>query len=265
MLRIGSRVDFPARTRYGRLVNDLYGMAQPPKEVSMKRVATSAALLAVLVLVPAGVAGGAPDSRHGPTKLTVWVGWSAGHELTAFKKLAAEYQSQHKDVSLSVVGGITDTKIVAAIRAGNAPDVVSSFNSYNVGVYCGTKGWIDLAPLLKQSNISASIFPSVAQYYTEYNGTRCALPLLADSYGLYYNSQLFKAAGITHPPRTISELTADAKKLTKFNSDGSIKVLGFDPFIGFYENVPERWAPAFGSKWLNASGHSILAKDPGWS
>ncbi len=120
----------------------------------MKRVATSAALLAVLVLLSAGAAGGAPAGKHGPTKLTVWVGWSAGHELTAFKKLAAEYQSQHKDVSLSVVGGITDTKIVAAIRAGNAPDVVSSFNSYNVGVYCGTKGWIDLAPLLKQSNIT---------------------------------------------------------------------------------------------------------------
>jgi len=82
-------------------------MAQLPKEVSMKRVATSAALLAVLVLLSAGAAGGAPAGKHGPTKLTVWVGWSAGHELTAFKKLAAEYQSQHKDVSLSVVGGIT--------------------------------------------------------------------------------------------------------------------------------------------------------------
>ena len=230
----------------------------------MKRVATSAALLAVLVLLSAGAAGGAPAGKHGPTKLTVWVGWSAGHELTAFKKLAAEYQSQHKDVSLSVVGGITDTKIVAAIRAGNAPDVVSSFNSYNVGVYCGTKGWIDLAPLLKQSNISASIFPSVAQYYTEYNGTRCALPLLADSYGLYYNKTLFKKAGITSPPKTISELTADAKKLTQRNPDGSLKVVGLDPFIGFYENVPERWAAAFGGKYIDAKGNAILADQAAW-
>src|SRR5260370_19955241 len=100
MLRICSRVDFPAGTRYGRLVNDLYGMAHLPKEVSMKRVATSAALLAVLVLVSAGVAGAAPDSRHGLTKLTVWDGWSAGPELNAFRKLAAEYQSPHKDLTL---------------------------------------------------------------------------------------------------------------------------------------------------------------------
>src|SRR5436305_9668252 len=170
-------------------------MGQPPsKEVSMKRVAQFAALLSVLALVAAGVAGGAPDSRHGPTKLTVWVGWSAGNELTSFKKLAAEYEGLHKDVKLSVVGGIVDTKIVAAIRAGTAPDVVSSFNSYNVGIYCGTGAWIDLNPLLKQSNISSSIFPPVANYYPQYGGKKCALPLLADAYGLYYHNTLIKKA-----------------------------------------------------------------------
>src|SRR5258708_19429050 len=121
MLRIGSRVDFPARTRYGRLVNDLYGIAQLPKEVSMKRVATSAALLAVLVLLSAGVAGGAPDSRHGPTKLTVWVGWSAGNELTSFKKLAAEYQSQHTDLTLSLVATIPDSQIAPALHPTPPP------------------------------------------------------------------------------------------------------------------------------------------------
>jgi multiple sugar transport system substrate-binding protein len=225
-------------------------------------------LLTLLVLCALGIAAvgatAATTKSSAPTKLTIWVGWTA-RELSVFKQVVAEYDQTHPSVQVSVVGNISDNKIVAAIRAGNAPDVASSFNSYDVGVYCGTGGWIDLAPLMKQSGVSANIIPGAPRYYTQYNGKRCALPLLADAYGLYYNSQLFKAAGITHPPRTISELTADAKKLTKFNSDGSIKVLGFDPFIGFYENVPERWAPAFGSNWLNGSGHSILAKDPGWS
>src|SRR5205807_6553230 len=135
------------------------------------------------------------------------------------------------------------------------------FNSYNVGVYCGTGGWIDLAPLMKQSGIQASMFPAATQYYTQYGGTRCALPLLADTYGLYYNKALFKAAGIAGAPKTMDELTADAKKLTKFNPDGSIKVLGIDPLIGFYENVPERWITSWGGKWLDSSKHAILAKD----
>src|SRR6202008_2198900 len=103
---------------------------------------------------------------------------------------------------------------------------------------------LTLKPFMARSHISTSIFPKATMYYTQYNGTRCALPLLADTYGLYYNKALFAKAHITHPPRTISELTADAKKLTQRNPDGSLKVVGLDPFIGFYENVPHSGAAA---------------------
>jgi multiple sugar transport system substrate-binding protein len=230
----------------------------------MKSVTLVAALLA-LTLTAAGAAAGSPQQHWAsPTKLTVWVGWSA-RELGVFKKVAAEYDKAHPDVTLGVVGSINDNKIVAAIRAGTAPDVVSSFNSYNVGVYCGTGGWIDLDPLLKQSGISTSIFPPAPNYYTQYGGKKCALPLLADTYGLYYNKKLFAKAGITSPPKTISQLTADAKKLTVRNPDGSLKVVGFDPFIGFYENVPERWITSYGGTYTDAKGHAHLATDPAWT
>jgi len=228
----------------------------------MKRVVSAAALLAVVALSVAAVAGGARQASS--TKLTVWVGWSAGKELVTFKKVAAEYDKAHPDVTLDVVGGIDDQKITSAIRAGNAPDVVSSFNSYDVGIYCGTGAWLDLKPYMSSSHISPSLFPKATQYYTQYNGKRCALPLLADTYGLYYNKALFAKAHITHPPRTISELTADAKKLTQRNKDGSLKVVGLDPLIGFYENVPERWAQAYGAKYIDANGHAILGKQAAW-
>src|SRR6266704_2384464 len=116
----------------------------------MKRVAVIAALLAG-VLAAVGVAAGARQAS--PTKLTVWVGWSA-RELSVFKKVTAEYDKAH-------------------------PDVPSSFNSYNVGIYCGTGGWIDLASYMQKSHISVSQFPPATQYYTQYGGERCALPLLA--------------------------------------------------------------------------------------
>src|SRR5437762_11891908 len=124
----------------------------------MKRVATTAALLAVIALAAATVASG---TRHAaPTKLSVWVGWSAGKKLVTFKQVAAEYDKQHPDVSLNVVGGITDQKIVAAMRAGGAPDCVSKNNSYNVGIYCSTGSCLDLKPFMYSSLISASNFPA---------------------------------------------------------------------------------------------------------
>jgi len=236
----------------------------------MRRMWRAAVLAGVLVLVAAGAAAGSRTSPAGtaakaaPTPLTIWVGWSA-RELSVFKSVVAEYDKKNPNVTVNVVGSINDNKIVAAIRAGTAPDVVSSFNSYNVGIYCGTGGWINLAPLMAQSHISASIFPAAPRYYTQYNGVRCALPLLADTYGLYYNKDMFAKAGIKSPPKTMSELAADAKKLTVRSSSGAIKVAGIDPMIGFYENVPERWITSFGGKWQDAKGNSILSKDPAWA
>ena len=165
----------------------------------MRRWQAVVGVTAALVIAAAIAAGTSLGSGHvakGPTKLTIWVGWSA-RELSVFTKVVNEYDKAHPEITVSVVGGINDNKIVAAIRAGNAPDVVSSFNSYNVGNYCGSGGWIDLGPLMKKDGISASDFPAATQYYTQYNGVRCALPLLADDYGLYYNKPLFAKAGIT--------------------------------------------------------------------
>ncbi len=228
-----------------------------------KRSAVVAVLVGALILAAAAAARGVQST--GPTKLTIWVGWSAGHELTSFQKLIAEYNASHKDVSVKVVGGIDDNKIVAAIRSGTAPDVVSSFNSYNVGNYCGSGGWIDLTSLMKKDNIPPSLFPKATWYYTGYAGKHCALPLLADVYGLYYNKKLFRAAGIKSPPRTMSQLAADAKKLTVRNKSGKISIAGFDPSIGFYENTPERWIQAYGGRWIDSKGHSLLGKDPAWA
>ena len=235
----------------------------------MKRVATAVFLLAALVLgapAAAGVSQGtnaAPAAQAGSTTLTVWVGWSA-RELSEFKKVVAEYDRRNANVTINVVGGINDDKIIAALRGGNAPDVVSSFTSSNVGVYCPSGGWIDLDPYLKRDKISTSIFPKATMYYTQYKGTRCALPLLADVYGFYYNKAMFRAAGLTRPPRTLGELTTYAKKLTTKNPDGSLKVVGFNPFFGFYQNTIGAYQPLVNAKWFDAQGKSSLSRDPKW-
>jgi multiple sugar transport system substrate-binding protein len=77
---------------------------------------------------------------------------------------------------------------------------------------------------------------------------------------------LFKKAGLTKPPKTFDELTRYAKKLTQRNKDGSLKVVGYNPVRTFYaENSAANYGHLFGAKWLDASGKSNLAKDPGWA
>ncbi len=235
----------------------------------MRRRATAVIALLVLVLVATvgAVSSSAAPDRTTATKLTVWVGWSAGTELKEFQALVAEYDKKNAGVEIKVVGGINDNKIIAALRSGTAPDVVSSFSSQNVGIYCPSGGWIDLGPLLKRDKIDPNIFPAAARYYTQYKGTRCALPLLADSYGFYYNKTLFKQAGLTGPPKTFSELTAYAKKLTKKNADGTFKVVGYDPNPTFYHGGAgmSPYGTLVGGKYFTSDGKSSLGSDPSWA
>ncbi|HYJ75075.1 MAG TPA: extracellular solute-binding protein, partial [Kineosporiaceae bacterium] len=99
----------------------------------------------------------------------------------------------------------------------------------------------------------------------QFGGVRCAMPALADTYGLYYNTALLKAAGYQAPPRTASELLDMAVKLTTYNPDGSIKVAGFVPLWGFYEMAPAHVAPSWGATWTDSAGKSNFAHDPGWA
>jgi ABC-type glycerol-3-phosphate transport system substrate-binding protein len=55
-----------------------------------------------------------------------------------------------------------------------------------------------------------------------YQGKVFAVPLTVDSLGLYYNKDLFNAAGITTPPQNWDEFVADCQKLSKVSSDGVI-------------------------------------------
>jgi len=236
----------------------------------MKRVATAALLVAALALAAALVGGSrssasaAPSATQAPVNLTLWVGWSA-RELNVFKKVVAEFDRTRPNIAVKVVGGINDDKIIAAMRGGNAPDVVSSFTSSNVGNFCASGAWIDLKPLLDRAKIPLSTFTPATLYYTQYKGKRCALPVLADTFGLYYNKKLFKDAGLSAPPKNFTQLTQYAKKLTKKNPDGSIKVAGFNPFFGFYQNSAANYGPLWGAKWTNPKGSSTLASSPGWS
>jgi multiple sugar transport system substrate-binding protein len=230
----------------------------------MRRGVAAVAVLTALMIAAAGLAA---TSQAEAEELTIWVGWSAGHELKEFKKVVSEYDVKNKNVDIKVVGGIVDDKIIAALRSGNVPDVVSSFQSNNVGIFCPSGGWIDLGPYLKRDKINVNIFPAASRYYTQYKGIRCALPLLADTFGFYYNKALFKKAGLTRVPKTFSELSTYAKKLTVRKADGSLDVVGYNPNALFYHGGAgiSTYGTLIGATYFDKSGKSNLSRDAGWS
>jgi len=209
--------------------------------------------------------GGANDNPNADVTITFWHGWSAPNEVKAIQDNIDAFEKEHPNIHVKAVSAITDDKINQALRAGgpNAPDVVSSFSTDNVGAFCSSGAFVDLTPFLEKSGIDPKkVFPPAQATYTQFEGNQCALPLLSDAYGLYYNKDMFKAAGIAGPPKTLSEFDADAVKLTKESGD-TYSQLGFMPLYHGYESALSHIAAQWSPTYFTPDGKSNAADDPG--
>ncbi|MFE7461432.1 ABC transporter substrate-binding protein [Streptomyces sp. NPDC057554] len=232
--------------------------------------ATAAAVAAISVLTTActGQSGtGATDDPKAETTINFWHGWSSPAEVKAVKDNIARFEKAHPNIKVNISGNINDDKLNQALRAGgsNGPDVVSSFTTANVGKFCSSGAFADLKPFVEKSRLDLEkTFPKILLDYTQFEGKRCALPLLTDAYGLYYNKDAFKKAGITAPPKTMSELASVAKKLTVEKGD-SYEQLGFMPNFHGYETVVSHYMSSWDHTYFDKDGKSNIAKDPAFA
>jgi multiple sugar transport system substrate-binding protein len=229
----------------------------------MRRLLTGIAAVAAAISLAVPVVGQS-DAPLEPATLKVWIPFGES-EAPFVEAVIDDFKAMHPELTIEVTRDVTDDQIIAGLRGGDSPDVAVSWESANVGQFCAPGGFEDLGPLLERDGVDMANFAEATLYYTQFNGVRCALPLLADAYGLYYNKDLFEEAGIDGPPQTITELTEAAQKLTKRNEDGSLAVVGLDPLFGFYQFTPSRIATMFGADWVDEDGKSSLSTDPAWT
>jgi len=232
-------------------------------------------LVALALLVAACTAGGGdtsgpvetidPNAQHDPMTLTVWSNFS-GREGKVTTGVLESVKQKYPWMTVKHVLGKDDEAIVRAINGGTPPDVAISFTPDNSARFCQTQAFQDLNPNLQADNIDKNaMWPQAIFSYTQYNNIQCSLPMLTDAYGLYYNVDLLQKAGFSEPPKTLSELTTMAKKLTEYNADGSIKVAGFFPLFGLYQNTVNTLGHAYAAKWYDSSGKPSLSTDPNWA
>jgi multiple sugar transport system substrate-binding protein len=201
---------------------------------------------------------------HKPETLTLWT-WHSGPEAAQVQIVLDQMHKKYPWLTVHMVQGKTDADILQTIYSGKPPDVVAVAGPANVGKFCSAGAMPDLVKIGAQDgvDVKAQIPPQVLAPAT-FEGDTCMLPWLSDAYGLYYNRAMFAAAHISEPPHTLAELEADAKKLTTYNSDGSIKVAGFVPLSTFYQSEHMDQGPTFQAQWYNADGKSAVATDPKW-
>ncbi|MGI5459642.1 ABC transporter substrate-binding protein [Streptomyces sp. CA-249302] len=232
---------------------------------------TAAGVLLLAGCTSTGPSSSEPDTAisagasHAPTTVTVWTFNHLPNEVAAFRATLNRLHTKYPWLTVKFVPNKDDAAYAKAVAAGDPPDVFISSAPDNVAKFCYNGTVADIGPYLSSAKIdTAKTFPAATLAYTRYQGKQCALPLLTDAFALYYNKQMFKAAGITKPPTTLAELTADAKKLTVKNADGSIKTYGFVPRSDYDVNRYLFTGAHSGTEFYGKDGKTTFASDAKW-
>jgi multiple sugar transport system substrate-binding protein len=221
-----------------------------------------------------------------PALLTVSIGGASAHTRQTsspalqvyFEGTAAAFAGQPSTDRQIVADFVHDTgqaaqavpsqdpvKILASIESGNAPDLVML--GYVRSDWLQQGAVLPLDSYMKASHLDLSKFTDAAWNQGYLNGHYYTMTAEQDAIVLFYNKDLFKQAGLdpNKPPQTLSELLQDAKKLTIYNQDGSIKQLGLLPngsINGGGADFFQLWGNVFGGSWYDPAHKKITATDP---
>jgi multiple sugar transport system substrate-binding protein len=184
-----------------------------------KRVILTSAMIAAIALSTAACGSSSASSSSGSgTTLTYWAtqtGTSLDATKQALTPVLDEFTKQTGvQVKLEVIGwNDLQTRIQTAVASGQGPDVLGIGNTWASSLQA-TGAFLPFDSANMTAIGGADKFIKTALDTGGAPGKDVtSVPLYGQVYGLYYNVQMFKDAGL-QPPTTWPELVSDAQKLT---------------------------------------------------
>jgi ABC-type glycerol-3-phosphate transport system substrate-binding protein len=184
--------------------------------------ATAAA--AALTAVAAGLAGCGNNgvtgtSSGGVVQLTMLTGFT-GPDEPSYQALITQFNNTHPKIHVTMTAEPWATvaqKLPESWATGQGPDLATpSSDPGSIFNYISTNSVMPLTSATGSGadQIDSAAFPSSVHDAFTVNGQLYAVPANMATLVLYYNKDMFAAAGITSAPTTEAEFIADAKKLT---------------------------------------------------
>lgn len=114
--------------------------------------------------------------------------------------------------------GESMTAGVAAVRSGQAPDILQVFEVGTASMIYADGVVKSVSDIMEENNVPLNVddyIPAVASYYTAPNGQLLSLPFNSSTTVMYYNKDAFKKAGLNpdEPPKTWQEMLTATKAL----------------------------------------------------
>lgn len=211
------------------------------------------------------------EAGTGGTQLIYWNGLT-GSDGTTHAEIIETFTQENPDVSVRIEMMVWATyfdKLLTSLVSGNPPDLFL-LHEYEIpefasqGVLADSSEFFDSAggPIPE-----ADVYPKTLEALS-YEGGRYGVPLDIHGWGLWYNKDLFEAAGLDPEvcPATGDQLIEFARQLTVDVNGNTPNDEGFDPENVDQWGVQVAWlkptvlstAWQFGGDWIDAEGNAAI-------
>lgn len=188
------------------------------------------------------------------TRVVYWHAWTQQWEQMV-NHVVREFEASHPDIDVepAIVSGNLIEKLVTAIAAGVAPDVITVYAGSNIPPLAA-KGLLVPLPEMSRQQVANWVYPPFLDLGT-WAGKVYGLSYWQQSTALVWRVSHLNEAGLDSErgPASLRELDEYARKLTKYDTQGNIVRMGFLP------GHIEHWFSAFGGSLYESSAREITA------
>ncbi len=182
-----------------------------------------------------------PDRR---VHVAYWEKWT-DFEFDAMKRVVDSFNASQDRIQVDILGvSQIEDKTMMAIAGGIPPDVAGLYGAF-VPQYADANAVIPLDGYAKANRIGRARYIPCFWDQGIVRGRLYSLPSAPATVALHYDKELFRNAGLDHPPATTEELVSMADRITK-KKDGRLLISGFLPTEPGWWNW--MWCPLFGGR-----------------
>lgn len=198
------------------------------KAIALSLAAVTAAGVLAGCSQPASSAAGnsAPASQAAEQTTLQWAVWDAA-STAYYQPLIDAYEAKNPNVKVEMVDlGSADYQTVLATQLSGGADDLDVISIKDIPGYANLVNLEMLEPMNDLLTTDPAEFGGTIEQITTADGNFYAVPYRSDFWVVFYNKDLFDAAGVDYPTNdmTLEEYDALARQLT--SGEGSEKVYG---------------------------------------
>ncbi|MCI3921010.1 extracellular solute-binding protein [Paenibacillus sp. TRM 82003] len=178
--------------------------------------------------------------------------------MAVIQEAVKQFRREHPDVTVLLELVPDRDALWRQWEQGDAPDIVE-WEGGNMGEWMAAGRLSDLTDLIRRDVVDLDdYYPCVRQAIADDEGRVGALPVMAETLGVYYNKEHFDEAGLPYPADGWSwnEFVAAAERLTRRDAHGNVTRYGVFTSFGYMIYIePLAWNN--GGSFLGEDGRTL--------